>query len=439
MKVKLKSVLKDDGAFLFISTILVNAGNYAINLILGRVLGPDHFAEISVIATGVLMLSFFAVGLQLTVAKYSATYFAEDNETKLHAFIKWISNKSFLYSAILSIALIMLSWQLQSFFHFSSVLPFIIVLIGIPLYFDFSLSRGLMQGTNQFKKLAMTYLIEMVVRLLFTFLFVITALRLADNWITEAVSVGFLFSFIATYIYGKRDLIKESMSFPSVDITTIRNFALIIGAYELSQIMINNSDIMLVKHFFINSEAGLYAALALIGRVVFFATWTIVTLLFPKVIQKEKKGEKHAHLFWGALGIVAFIGLSIIVTCFFMGDLIISILFGSGFSTAAPLLWKYACATTLFASANVFAYYYMSLNKYTPVVISVIAGISQIVLLMNYHNTLDQVIGVQIALMSLLFAVMTIYHLYHTLLGSKSKELNGIYNDNLNESIAMEH
>ena len=439
MITRLKSIVKDDGAFLFISTILVNAGNYGINLILGRVLGPNHFAEISVIATGVLMLSFFAVGLQLTVAKYSATYFAENNEIKLHAFIHWISQKSFFYSVILSLVLLALAWQLQSFFHFSSVLPFIIVLIGIPLYFDFSLSRGMMQGANQFKTLAMTYLIEMVTRLVITFLLVFTAIRLGDKWITEAVSVGFLFSFIATYLYGKRDLIKVSVRFPSVDITTIRNFALIIGAYELSQIMINNSDIMLVKHYFDNSEAGLYAALALIGRVVFFATWTIVTLLFPKVIQKEKRGEKHTHLFWGALGIVAFIGLSIIVACFSMADFIISLLFGSDFSTAAPLLWKYACATTLFASANVFAYYYMSLNKYTPVVISVIAGISQVLFLMKYHNTLDQVIGVQIALMSLLFAVMTIYHLCYTSFGSKAKELKGIYGDNSNKSIAIEH
>lgn len=413
---KLKDIVLNDATLLFASTIIVNAGNYAINLILGRVLGPEDFAEVSVIATGVLMLSFFAVGLQLTSAKFSATYFAESNMTKLQSFSQWITRKSLLISIVVAFILIALSWQLKAFFHFNSAVPFIIVLIGIPIYFDFSISRGLMQGTDRFKGLAMTYLIEMIVRLVVTFGLILIVIRLAGDWTTEAVSWGFLASFVATYIYGRRKTpIEKTTTLEKKDINLIRNFVLIIGAYEFSQIMINNSDIMLVKHYFANADAGLYAALALIGRVVFFATWTIVTLLFPKVIQKEKLGEKHSHLFWGSLAVVAIIGLMIIAACYFMGGLIITILFGSEYLDAAPLLWKYACATTLFACANVFAYYYMSLSKYIPVVISVIAGALQIGLIVWFHESLEQVIWVQIYLMLSLFIMMMGYHVFQNL------------------------
>lgn len=424
---RIKQLLLNDATFLFAATILVNAGNYLINLILGRILGPEEFAEVSVIATGVLMLSFFAVGLQLTSAKYSATYIAEDNEPYLNRFINWLTHRTFIVSCAISILLLIMAWNLQEFFHFNSVWPFIIITIGIPFYFDFSISRGLMQGTDSFKRLSLTYLIEMAVRLLVTFLLVLIVVKINGDWSTEAVSIGFLLSFIATYIYGRRS--KNSSDTKSIEASeykTIKNFILIIGAYELSQIMINNSDIMLVKHFFENKEAGLYAALALIGRVVFFATWTIVTLLFPKVIQKEKRGESHTHLFWGSLIIVAVIGLIIICACYLLGDLIIQILFGSAYLEAAPFLWQYACATTLFACANVFAYYYMSLNKYWPVLFSAIAGIAQIVCIWLYHENILTVIWVQIYLMSTLFAFMMIYHMIQPLLNKKisTKEMH---------------
>ncbi len=115
---------------------------------------------------------------------------------------------------------------------------------------------------------------------------------------TMAVAVGFALAFFTTYWYAKRVPTKGILSL-RIEMKPKKAFIVVIIFYELSQNMINNSDILTFKYFFPNEEAGLYGALAFIRRVVFFATWTIVTLLFPKVIQKEKKGEPHTHLFWG--------------------------------------------------------------------------------------------------------------------------------------------
>lgn len=419
----IKSIMLNDATLLMVSTVLVNAGNYAINLILGRILGPEIFAEVSVIATGVLMLSFIAVGIQLTTAKYTATYYAENDTDKLSGFVYWISQRCWIISILLSILLLICSPLLQSFFHFRSILPFIIIILGLPFYFDFSLSRGQYQGTDQFRKLAMTYLLEMVSRLIVTIVLIYIVIRSSGLWATEAVSIGFLASFMFTYFYTRRKSSSASSTFKNIDRATIKRFVLVIGLYEMSQIMINNSDIMLVKHFFENSESGIYASLALIGRVVFFATWTIVTLLFPKVIQYEKQGKNHEPLFWGSLGIVAIIGGLITMSCYFGGEMIMNILFGSEYIQGAPLLYKYATATTLFACANVFAYYYMSLNKYFPVIISIGAGIVQIVALTLFHTSLLQVIMVQVWVMLSLFLLMVCYYLVNGQLSKRSESV----------------
>src|SRR5206468_10254822 len=47
------------------------------------------------------------------------------------------------------------------------------------------------------------------------------------------------------------------------------------------QVLISNTDILLVKHFFAPDAAGLYCAIALVGRVVYFASWMVVSAMFP--------------------------------------------------------------------------------------------------------------------------------------------------------------
>ena len=412
---KIKQTHITDTSFLFIAMILVNAGNYMINLVLGRFLGPEAFAEASVIATIVLMLSFIAVGIQLASAKFSAS----ENEALLrNKTTNWLKDKVTKASLILSLSMLVLCPWIQQYLHFDSMIPLVVIALGLPLFFNLSVKRGWLQGTDQFSRLAWTYVLEMFLRVIVTFAAIVAALYLFDSYTTLAVSVGFLASFLVAFFFK---LEKAEAKVSKIQKTSIIKFIGIIGLYELSQIVINNSDVIMTKHFFDAKEAGLYAAIALIGRVVYFGTWTIVTLLFPKVIQRERDGLPHSRLFWNALAIVGGIGSLIVAGCFIFPELIINILFGSEYIIAADLLWIYAVSTTLFACANVFAYYHLSLNNYLPVAITMIAGFLQLFLINLYHDSLLQIIQVQLILMGMLLIVMTFYHIINSQLKTKNK------------------
>ena len=51
---------------------------------------------------------------------------------------------------------------------------------------------------------------------------------------------------------------------------------------------------------------------------------------------------------------------------------IISVFFGGAYLGVSDLLWMYALASGVFAIANVFAYYFLSLEVYLPVVLSAV-------------------------------------------------------------------
>ncbi|WP_347924032.1 oligosaccharide flippase family protein [Pontimicrobium sp. SW4] len=382
-----------------LSVLVVNGGNYFYNLILGRILGPEKFADAAVLITLLLILSFLAMTFQLVTAKFSAVF---DEET-FQRFISKTYKKAILTGIGFGVLTIVFANQLQQILNTSSSNMFVVFGIGVPLYFLMSINRGVFQGKKEFKLLSITYQAEMLSRLVITLIL----LFLLNIQSSIVVALGILFSFgfgllpfKFTYLQFKTTgIIEVAQS------KVIRNFFIITAFYELTQIIINNSDIILVKHYFESYDAGLYASLALIGRIVYFIAWMFVMLLLPTVIQLQKEGKETAPILFKYVTYIATIASSIVVVCALFPEATIKLLFGKNYLAMAPLLWKYSFATGLFAISNIFAYYYLSLEKYIPVIISGVFGILQVGLVILFHESLEQVVHIQIAAMVLLLII----------------------------------
>ncbi len=398
----LKRSLSPEQLFM-LSVLAVNAGNYFYNLILGRLLGPEQFAEAAVLVTFLLVLSFMAMTFQLVTAKFSVVF----NGTIFSSFISKIYKNALLVGLALGVVIIAFASQLQKLFNTSSPTLFTIFGSGVPLYFLMSVNRGVYQGKKQFKSLSITYQAEMLSRLLVT-LVLLLAFNIPSSIVIAVgifVSLGF---GLIPFKFNIQSLKKANILNANTK-KHIKHFFIITAFYELTQIIINNSDILLVKHYFEAYDAGLYASLALIGRVVYFIAWLFVMLLLPTVVQLKKEGKATAPILFKYVGYVSAVAFIIILGCFIFPKTIITLLFGDGYITMAGLLWQYALATGLFAISNIFAYYYLSLDKYVPVIISGVFGLLQMGLVICFHNSLAQVVSMQIVAMVLLLIVQLVF------------------------------
>jgi O-antigen/teichoic acid export membrane protein len=128
-------------------------------------------------------------------------------------------------------------------------------------------------------------------------------------------------------------------------------------------------------------------------------------LLLPAVVKLKKQGKPTLPILLKFVAYITGIAIVIISICILFPYKIMNILFGEAYLTIAPLLWKYAIATSIFAISNIFAYYYLSIDKFLPVIFSGFFGILQIILIVLFHNTLEQVVHVQIIAMILLLLV----------------------------------
>ncbi|GAA4970529.1 oligosaccharide flippase family protein [Algibacter aquimarinus] len=385
-----------------LSVLAVNGGNYLYNLLLGRLLGPTAFADAAVLITFLLVLSFAAMTFQLVTAKFSVLF----ENSVFKSFISKVYQQAFLVGLLFGIAIIVFASSLQDIFNTSSSTMFVVFGCGVPIYFLMSVNRGVFQGKKSFKSLSVTYQTEMWSRLLITLGLIFILDITSPVIIAVGIFASFLFGLIP-FKYFTISLKKQVVL--GIHKKAIRSFFLITAFYELTQIIINNSDILLVKHYFESYEAGLYASLALIGRIVYFIAWMFVMLLLPTVVQLKKDGKDTAPVLFKYVGYIAAISFTIVLVCFSAPELIIDILFGEQYIAMAPLLWQYAIATSMFAISNIFAYYYLSLDKYVPVVISGVFGMLQMALVVFFHDSLAQVVHMQIIAMVLLLIIQVVF------------------------------
>lgn len=388
-----------------VNLMIVNAGNYAYNLILGRILPPEKFAEASLLVTLLLMLSFMAMSFQITATKFAAEY------ESIHAesIIENLKKHALRLGLILSLFMCIAATKFNSFFQSESVCMYLIFALSIPLYFLMSVSRGQQQGFRNYFKLSLSYQIEMMVRLI---------LSIGLLWILNldtgiCISLGIIFSIALAYwpVRNKKPVTSKQKQRLNKAVLV---FALYTCLYELSQVLINNTDILLVKHYFEAEQTGFYAALAIIGRVVFFISWMFAMTLIPNVIAHEKEGKNSQALLWQNLLYVAILGLGMTSACYCFPNFIISLLFGNAYTEMAGLLWLYALATSLFSIGNLFVYYFLSISRYLPICFTLIFGIMQVISIIKFHDSLFEVVLVQLFLMLTHLLIQIIHHFWYT-------------------------
>ena len=116
--------------------------------------------------------------------------------------------------------------------------------------------------------------------------------------------------------------------------------------------IINNSGIVLVNHFFLAREAGFYAAIAMVGRVIFSFSQAVVNSTFPLVAGTSSEERRDLRVIATSLGLVFGVGVAISVGLCIAPAELWSHLFGTDFrsqgDTTCLTCWRFTRLPRLF-------------------------------------------------------------------------------------------
>ena len=176
-------------------------------------------------------------------------------------------------------------------------------------------------------------------------------------------------------------------------------------------------DVFLVKHYFIEQDAGFYAAASLLGKIIFFASLSIAMVMFPKVSEAyDRKSVKDVKRILNTSLIIIFLmSVGGIGFYFLFPEFVVSVLFGAGFLSITNILWPFAVVYGMFSLIYSLSMYNLSIHRYSFIYFIFIMNVIEIILIVLYHDSLKMVLSmVSVVLLILLFFLL-IYTYRHNL------------------------
>jgi O-antigen/teichoic acid export membrane protein len=388
-------------AILLLSTGLVAATNLLYNILIARILGAAGFGHASALYTLLMLVTALTLSFQIVTSKFIARSPVSTVRAQIYA---RMLRRAWQVGLGIGLLVAACSAYLQSYFNLPAQHDLVLLAIAAAIYIPLGVRRGKMQGCYDFRGLAINVVVEVAVKLSGALLF----LRLGMG--VTGVMTAVLLSILAAYVVSTPG--REYRV--SAGLIKIAPFGEGMQAmlYFIGQVVLSNLDILLVKHFFPASEAGIYAGVALVGRVVFMLSWSVVSSMFPVSASQGHRPEGRSVLYTGLL-LVGTLTSVFITGVALAPERVWTLLLGRQFlrATAASfstLLTQYAVMTAIYSFAVVIMMYEISRRIGTAAWVQLGASVLLALAIWLRHDSLSQVIFVQVAVMSGLLAMVTI-------------------------------
>jgi len=391
------------GSFvLLVGSGVATATNLLYNIAVARFLGPAGFGHATAVYTLLILISAATLSIQIVSAKMVARQATPEGKRAVyHLFHR----AAWVVGIAVGLALLIFARPIANFLNLPSPSLVALLSVGAAFYVPLGSRRGYVQGACAFRSLAISLIIEGVGRLGGSLLLMRLGLGVPGVIAANSAAVALAWLLLIPQrgpVLRDARLVREAWRETSQ--------ALVFFA---GQVLISNWNIVLVKHFFAPRGAGLYAAVAMVGRVIFTSSWAVVNSMFPLVAGTRAEDRRGSRLMLTSLLLVLGVGGVIVLGLHLAPPWIWTAFFGKGFFLTGRydlsyLMEIYAIMTVIYCLSVVLITYEMSYRiantSWLQLAFSgvLIAGV------LLFHASLHQVIWVQLAVMIALLVVVAV-------------------------------
>lgn len=401
------SVLMKGSFIVFIGSIIAGLGNYLFNILMGRMLGPQDFGILVALISLIYIVSVPSNAINLVSSRYVAQYEAKGQSGMIASFITKANQKSFLLGLATLVIFILISPLITKYLNLPSVWPVITLGPLLLITFIIPVNIGGLRGLQKFSKMSFNTVLSVVLKILIAVGLVYLAFGVNGALLAIALS-----ALIANfYVYFSLGISKER---PPLDIklSQIFSYAKPVFLVSLCIAALYNMDVILAKHFLDPTEAGYYAVLSLLGKIIFFATGSIIVVMFPLAVNKHSQGKSHSQVLKNSIILILVISLIICGIYVLFPEHIVNLLFGTSYASVSVYLGWFGLVILLFSLINALAIYHLSIHRTDFLPILIIGTILEIVLLYLFHQDIWQIVWSMLLTMTLILASLIIFFKY---------------------------
>jgi len=395
-KLRSNQFFKNNATF-FIGSLAVAFINYAYYPIVGKLLSVESFGEVQVLVSFFIQLTVFLTVLGLVTTNVVVN---EDDAKKSNKVVRELERAALYLAAVLFFVIVISSTFLQDILKFQSPVPFIAI-AGVFMVSSILAMRGaFLRAKQDFLAASIQGIIASISKIIFS------ALLIIAGFSTSGAIAGLLIAQIISLVYATRRAkslgytkqknsggsIRHSVRLP--DFTVIRpyyRYMLFVFGVSIITTFMYSLDVAVVKFFFSPEQAGQYASIATIARIIFFLTGSFAVVILSTVKKTATPSANYSILIRSFI-ITLVLGGSAALFFTLFPTFTVHLLFGDRYDSMVHLLPPLSIAMLFASLSAIVSNYHIALGHYLVLLWVSLGFAITVILILNNHSNVDQVV-----------------------------------------------
>lgn len=406
----------------FIGSLGVNFLSYIFNIIIGRFLGPQVYSEYFSLISIWYLAAMPASVLQTVLTKQVAHHFSSHDSSALRETVLLGIKYGIWWGVGIALLVSLLSPFMLTTLKSSNLLALLLIALLLFISYITGSMHSYFMGKERYLLFALLSGLSIFGRLFFVVPFILLQNSVVS--VLLAMLVGALLQlFVSTYLLYRDfsssltfrhmllhktrqiffHLPKSSSIYHQISHTMRTTFIATFGLAALTQV-----DVIFARSRLSAEEAGIYASLAVTGKIIPFFTLPLISVLLPQLTARVAKGQKFKNTILLASTLV-FLGAGSVATFYaIFPEFVIHIFLGDKYIASAQYLTQFSIFQMLYALTSLGVLSTISLNHYRHASAIAIFAVIQVLGILFLPPTIISVISASI----LSTFLATLYYFY---------------------------
>ena len=380
-----QNIFVQGGILLMVVNVITGLMNYVFNVLVGRLLGPEGYAEIAATFSYMVILSI-PVGIVITllIQKIGEAEKPLEYSASIYEWLREICRTYWFLFLIPMIFIPFMPWV-------TNVTPFAAYII-IPIVMPSAATAfydGVYQGLHLFWRYSISNIMSTILRLMgAALLYVRKELAIVLGFISLATIFRFIFFHVLLnkkYKELGKNIIPKKITFSKL----LKDKQLWYTSILTATLgLINNVDIIAVKKLFDAEQAGYYSAWAQYAKIILYLLAPLVSILYI-FFSNNKQRIYHQIVFITSFLVLIAIGVATNLGYGFYGKKLIFMLFGKEFYPINTYLEWAAYYGTGYVMMMVMSFYFLARKSIISLVPALLLPLYVVALIVYPNNIAD--------------------------------------------------
>jgi glycosyltransferase involved in cell wall biosynthesis/O-antigen/teichoic acid export membrane protein len=375
-------------------------------IVFARVLHSSGYGSLAALVSTFLILSVPGSALQMTVAREVSRSVAAGERHPAAGVWGWLTTLGVVTLGVTAVSIA--ARDLIAHAIGVADLPWAAA-AALPagcLWLILSVQRGALQGLQRYKLVGGSLIVEAAARLAAGLVLVAAGMSVTGAFLGTAISIGAVATALMIPLLRAAGPHRDHHERPLRELLS-RAWAPV-AALALIAIL-QNIDVIVVKHVAEKHDAGAYAAAAVIAKGVIWVAVGLGLYLLPEAARRTRMGVDARPVLVRTLALVGMVSLPAVLLYIVGAEPLLTAIFGPSYASAAGALPWLAVAMSLLACAYLSVQYLLALERANFLWALGIAAVAEPLLLQSIGSRITAVaIGLLVVQLVLAAAILSL-------------------------------